>query len=549
MFRNGALAAQPFLDIRAKTRLDSERGLLGLAFPPGFDRKQRFYVNYTDLDGNTVIAQYRVSTNADLADAASETVLLHITQPFANHNGGQLRFGPDGYLYIGMGDGGSAGDPMRNSQNLGSLLGKMLRIDVESEPGQVRIPADNPFVNRAGARPEIWATGMRNPWRFTFDRANGDLWIADVGQDAYEEVDYQPAGSHGGENYGWNLMEGMHCYQSGCSQQGLTLPVVEYSHDEGCSITGGFVYRGRLSPGMRGLYFYGDYCSGRIWGLERQGAQWVNRLLLSPGFGITTFGEDESVELYVANANNGTIHRISGSAAPRVLTGGLVNAASFVEGLAPGSAASAFTAGVLDDPGIIAADRIPLPNSLNGVSVTVNGVTAPIYAIANVKGREQINFQTPFETAGQTRATVVVTRTGQSSAPVDVAVVDPQPAVYSTAGQAILVHNADFTLVTAERPLVRGEFAFLYAAGLGRTSNQPLTGAGAPSSPPAATQGIVSVTIAGISCDVQFAGLAPGFVGVYQVTFRVPANAPAGSPDLVVAMGAASSPAVKALVQ
>jgi hypothetical protein len=194
------------------------------------------------------------------------------------------------------------------------------------------------LVNRA-ARGQDLGDGMRNPWRFTFDRANGDLGIADVGQDAYEEVDYQPAGRPGGENYGWNLMEGMHCYQSGCSQQGLTLPVVEYSHAEGCSITGGFVYRGRLSPGMRGLYFYGDYCSGRIWGLERQGAQWVNRLLLSPGFGITTFGEDESGELYVANANNGTVHRISGSAAPRVLTGGLVNAASFVEGLTPGSAA------------------------------------------------------------------------------------------------------------------------------------------------------------------------------------------------------------------
>ena len=171
---------------------------------------------------------------------------------------------------------------------------------------------------------------------------------------------------------------------------------------------------------MRGLYLYGDLCSGRIWGLERQGTEWVNRLLLSSGFSITTFGEDESGEMYVANANNGSIHRISGSAAPRVLARGLVNAASFVEGLAPGSAASAFTAGVLDDPGIIAADRIPLPTSLNGVSVTVNGIAAPIYAIANVKGQEQINFQTPFEAAGQPRATVVVTRAGQSSAPLPV---------------------------------------------------------------------------------------------------------------------------------
>ena len=211
---------------------------------------------------------------------------------------------------------------------------------------------------------------------------------------------------------------------------------------------------------------------------------------------------------------------ISGSATPRVLARGLVNAASFVEGLTPGSAASAFTAGVLDDPGIIAADRIPLPTSLNGVSVTVNGFAAPIYAIANSKGQEQINFQTPFETAGQTRATVVVTRAGQSSAPADVAVVDPQPAVYASDDQAIVVHNADFTLVTAARPLVRGEFAFLYAAGLGRTSNQPLTGAGASASPLATTQGVVTVTLAGIPCDVQFAGLAPDLVEGSDEPFR-----------------------------
>ena len=176
----------------------------GLAFPPGFASKQRFYVDYTDLNGDTVIAQYRVPGRGDVADAASEVVLLKIAQPFANHNGGQVRFGPDGYLYIAMGDGGSGGDPMGNGQNLGALLGKLLRIDVESSPGQVRIPADNPFVNTAGARGEIWAYGLRNPWRFSFDRATRDLWIADVGQDTYEEVNFQPAASRGGENYGWN---------------------------------------------------------------------------------------------------------------------------------------------------------------------------------------------------------------------------------------------------------------------------------------------------------------------------------------------------------
>ena len=257
-----------------------------------------------------------------MADAASEVVLLKIAQPFANHNGGQVRFGPDGYLYIAMGDGGSAGDPMRNGQNLGALLGKLLRIDVESDPGQVRIPAGNPFVNTAGARGEIWAYGLRNPWRFSFDRATGDLWIADVGQDIYEEVDFQPAASRGGENYGWNRMEGLHCYQAGCQMQGLTLPIAEYPHVAGaCSVTGGFMYRGRVSPGMRGIYLYGDYCSGQIWGVERQGSGWNSRQLLASGFTITTFGEDEAGELYVANAANGSVHHIEGSRSAKIQRG------------------------------------------------------------------------------------------------------------------------------------------------------------------------------------------------------------------------------------
>jgi glucose/arabinose dehydrogenase len=182
-------------------------------------------VDYTDLNGDTVIAQYQVTSNPDVADPASETVLLHIPQPFSNHNGGQVRFGPDGFLYIGMGDGGSGGDPQGNGQSLGTLLGKLLRVDVEIQPGAVRIPPDNPFVNTPGARPEIWAYGLRNPWRFSFDRVTDDLYIADVGQDSYEEIDFQPAGSHGGQNYGWNIMEGAHCYLASCSTDvGRSLP-------------------------------------------------------------------------------------------------------------------------------------------------------------------------------------------------------------------------------------------------------------------------------------------------------------------------------------
>jgi uncharacterized protein (TIGR03437 family) len=550
ILRNGALLAQPFLDIRGRTRGDGERGLLGLAFPPGFARSGRFYVDYTDLGGDTVIAQYRVSANPDIADASSEIVLLHIAQPFENHNGGQVRFGPDGYLYIAMGDGGSGGDPLHNGQSLGALLGKLLRIDVESDPGRVRIPPGNPFAGAAGARPEIWAYGLRNPWRFSFDTATRDLWIADVGQDDYEEIDLQPAASRGGENYGWNLMEGMHCYQAGCNPQGLTLPVAEYSHAEGCSVIGGLVYRGLASPGLRGAYIYGDLCNGTIWGLDRQGSVWASRKLASAGFTITTFGVDEAGEIYVSDADRSAILHVVGSVAPRITATGVVNAASFLAGLTAGSLATVFAAGVLDTAGILAASQAPLPAALGGVSVTVNGIAAPILAIANVNGREQVNFQVPFEVAGQTTAAVVVTRLGLSSAALNVPVLDAQPAVYTTDGvQAVVVHNADYTLVTAEQPLKPGEFVFLYAAGLGRVSNQPPTGAGAPASPLAAALASVQLTLAGLLCEVQYAGLAPGFVGVYQVNFRVPSNAPAGSDDLVLRAAGSSGPTVKALVQ
>lgn len=551
VMRNGGLVTTPFLDIRAKTTGDGERGLLGLAFPPGFREKQRFYVDYTDLNGDTVIAQYRVSQNADVADLASEVVLLKIAQPFANHNGGQVRFGPDGYLYIAMGDGGSGGDPLGNGQNLAVLLAKLLRIDVESNPGQVRIPADNPFLNTAGARGEIWAYGLRNPWRFSFDRATRDLWIADVGQDTYEEVDFQPAASRGGENYGWNRMEGLHCYQAGCQVQGLTLPVAEYTHTAGtCSVTGAFVYRGRQSPGLRGLYLYGDYCTGQIWGLERQGNVWNNRQLLASGFNITTFGEDEAGEVYVANTANGSVYRIEGSLAPRFSTAAVVNAASFAGGMVAGSLVTVFAAGVRDDAGVAVADRLPLPYTLAGVSVSVDGLAAPVYSVSNVNGQEQVNFQVPAAVAGRSTAAVVVTRDSHASAPANVPVAAVQPGVYTTDGtQAIMVHNADFTLATAARPLDRAEFAFLYVSGLGPVANAPADGAGGPASPPATASADVRVTLGGAPCEVQFAGLAPGFAGVYQVNFRVPAGAASGTRDVVVSANGIASPAVRVNVR
>jgi len=550
ILKNGSVLPAPFLDIRSKTHADGERGLLGLAFPPGYSQSRRFYLNYTDLNGDTIIAQYQTTANPDVADAASEVVLTKILQPFANHNGGQVRFGPDGYLYIGMGDGGSGGDPMGNGQNLGALLGKLLRVDPESSPGQLSIPPDNPFVNRAGARPEVWAYGLRNPWRFTFDRATRDLWIADVGQDTYEEVNFTPASSHGGENYGWNLMEGMHCFKSGCQTTGLVLPVAEYTHADGCSVSGGFVYRGNLSPGLRGIYLYGDYCSGRIWGIERQGSTFNNRLLLSTAFGITTFGEDEAGEMYLADASKGTIYRIEGSRAPRFSPAGVVNPASFVAGMVAGSLATVFAAGVRDAAGSQVADRVPLPPMLGGVSVTVDGIAAPVYSLSNVNGQEQLTFQVPWAIAGRSQAAIVLIRDGQASSAVNVPVTDTQPGVYTSDGtQAIVVHNADNTLVSAARPLSRGEFAYLYASGLGNVSNIPPDGAGGPSSPLSAVTSDVRVTIGGVACDVQFAGLAPGLDGVYQVNFRVPSEVGSGSQDIVVTAGGVAGSAVKVQVE
>lgn len=306
--RNGSVLAEPFLDIRDRvTRIGGigdERGLLGLAFPPDFARKQYLYVNYTDRAGDTAISRFRVSAaSRDRAEPGSEQVLLTVDQPFANHNGGQLAFGPDGYLYIGLGDGGSAGDPRGNGQNRRTLLGKMLRIDVEPDLGRYRVPASNPFANDPAYLPEIWALGLRNPWRFGFDPATGDLWIADVGQNRAEEINFQPASNRGGENYGWALMEGFQCFAPGCNAEGLFLPVHEYDtrRQGDVSVTGGYVYRGELSPALRGAYIYGDYASGRIWALRREGGKFANELLMDSPFSISTFGQDRTGEVYVAD--------------------------------------------------------------------------------------------------------------------------------------------------------------------------------------------------------------------------------------------------------
>ncbi|MCJ7702259.1 MAG: PQQ-dependent sugar dehydrogenase [Anaerolineales bacterium] len=307
--QNGERLPTPFLDVRDRVfDQGNEQGLLGLAFHPAYEQNGTFFINYTGQGGDTVISRLQVSGDPNVGDAGTEKVLLRIEQPFSNHNGGHLVFGPDGYLFIGTGDGGSGGDPQGNAQNLNSLLGKLLRIDVDhGEP--YAIPGDNPYL-QGGGRPEIWASGLRNPWRFTFDRVTGDLYIGDVGQNQWEEVSILTAGHPGGANFGWNVWEASHPFQGG-PQEGVQMvsTIWEYDHTQGCSITGGFLYRGSLAD-WSGIYVYGDFCTGTIWGLlqDAQGA-WQNMLLFQTKANITSFGEDEAGELYLVD-RNGSVYQL-----------------------------------------------------------------------------------------------------------------------------------------------------------------------------------------------------------------------------------------------
>ena len=314
VFDGTRLLPVPFLDLSSSVSSGSEQGLLGLAFHPNYETNGLFYVNLTDAAGDTQILRFTVSADANVADPGSVVPLLSVDQPFANHNGGQLVFGPDGKLWIGLGDGGSAGDPGNRAQSGSTLLGKILRIDVD-QGVPYGIPLDNPFVADPAVRDEIWALGLRNPWRFSFDRLTGDLFIADVGQNAWEEVSFEPVTSGGGRNYGWRRMEGAHCFNpaSNCDDGSLVLPILEYSHSLGCSITGGYRYRGAEMPERFGTYFFGDFCSGRIWGgIENvETGTWTSTELLDSELLISTFGEDERGELYAADLN-GTLYRLHG---------------------------------------------------------------------------------------------------------------------------------------------------------------------------------------------------------------------------------------------
>ena len=312
IIKNGSLLGTPFLDLHDSLSTGGEQGLLGLAFDPDYDQNGRFFVSYTRQNGDSRLARYTVSGDPDVADPASGVTILGVPQPYSNHNGGGIAFGLDNFLYFGLGDGGSGGDPDGHGQRRDELLGSMLRLDVSG--ATYTIPGTNPYHGSTAFRQELWNYGLRNPWRWSFDRLTGDLYIADVGQGDFEEVNVQPAASPGGENYGWSTMEGTHCYPDAapCNQAGLTLPVLDYGHGQGCSVTGGYVYRGTAIPSLQGTYFYADYCSGWVRSFRWSGGQATARLdrpELEPGGNITSFGEDARGELYILTQGGG-VHRI-----------------------------------------------------------------------------------------------------------------------------------------------------------------------------------------------------------------------------------------------
>lgn len=322
--RLGRLLAEPFLDIRDRVGSSgNEQGLLGIAFHPSYASNGRLFVDYTDLSGDTVISEFLVDSSGRTVDADSEQIVLRIEQPFKNHNGGMLAFGPnDGYLYVSVGDGGSGGDPQANGQNPGTLLGSILRLNVNEEGGYV-VPAGNPFVNADDKRPEVFVYGLRNPWRFSFDQVTGDMWIGDVGQSDLEEIDLALAPLRGGLNFGWNKLEGSQCFPPGlgafarCVPAAFELPVAEYGRDYGCSVTGGYVYRGQRFAELVGMYVFGDYCSGRIWTLElgdSDGWQMVQRGKVTGR--VASFGEGEDGEIYVVDDRGGYLFRLLVTTSP-----------------------------------------------------------------------------------------------------------------------------------------------------------------------------------------------------------------------------------------
>jgi uncharacterized protein (TIGR03437 family) len=539
----GSVRPTPFLDIRDQVRSGGEMGLLGLAFHPDYTNNGRLFVNYT-RDGpaglETVISEFAVSPgNPDAAVRESERILLTFSQPFENHNGGMVEFGPDGFLYIATGDGGSGGDPQRNGQSLNTLLGKILRIDVNSGV-PYGIPPDNPFLAGPG-RDEIYAYGLRNPWRFSFDRETGRLFAGDVGQNRLEEIDIIARGG----NYGWNIMEGTQCYSpsSNCSTAGLTLPIHEYGRGLGVSVSGGYVYRGGTVPSLFGKYIFADFGSGRVWALsELSGGQWRVEELLRTGLSVSSFGEDENGEVYLVDYGGSIRQIVSDGREPTMNAGGVVSAASFLLGnVVPGAIVAVFGTGIgppqLTGAELDASGR--LSRVLADTMVWFDDVAAPLFAVRS----DQINAQVPYSVAGKANCVVQVQFQGALSNPVRMPVAQAAPALFALAGGrgpgAIL--NANLSVNSASNPAARGTSVTLYATGEGQTNPPGVDGKLAESPYPTPLLP-VSVTIGGLQAPITFAGGAPGFAGLLQINATVPQGVSPGSAvPVVVRIGGVAS--------
>jgi len=654
IIEDGERLETPFLDIRSRVSRGSERGLLSIAFHPKYAEEGYFYTYYTDPQGNSVVSRFGVSDDPNVAVPFSETFVIGIEQPFSGHNGGQLQFGPDGLLYIGTGDGGGTGDPGNRAQDLSLLLGKILRIDVDRSTPYF-VPTDNPFQFRVGARNEIWAYGLRNPWRFSFDRETGNLFVANVGQSAVEEINFQSAGSDGGENYGWYLMEGSQCFEPSKDRQdgSLRLPILEYEHiGGGRSVTGGYVYRGTDYPQFDGTYFYADWVTEEVFLAMRNGSIWTTIGTVASGYEISTFGEDEHGELYVADYFGEAVYRIeadnprpfltsvipemvmAGGLAftltlrgqgfssssemlwdgsprpttlvsstrlrvevveddiaeagvtqirvrnpspgggtssavpftieeppriiPEVFQGGVGNSAGVtsITGVAPGSIASVFgtNLSIETEP----AGVVPLPTSLGGgmLQMSPQGLAPQFFASPG-----QQNVQIPWEFEGAEGATITAILGEEQSVPEEVEIVPYNPGLFRTNSQgfgqgSIQIVGAGgilagpFSPFSAARPAQKCEYVTIWATGLGPVTNTPPTGAAAPTDPLAHTTTLAEVTIGGVPAEVIFSGLAPPFVGLYQVNVKVPENAPSGlAVEVVLTMGGIQSNVVTMAVQ
>ncbi len=438
----------PFLDIRDEVEsMGNEQGLLSLAFAPDYAATGYFYVWYTGAGGDSVLARFRVSGNPDVADMQSKVEVLNVAQPRTNHNGGRLQFGHDGMLYLGLGDGGGSFDPDGSGQDGSTLLGKLIRIDVDPVHGTYAIPAGNPFVGNGAVRDEIWALGLRNPWRISFDRSTGDLFIADVGQNEFEEINYQAASSTGGENYGWSTMEGSQCVDGGCDTSGLVLPVSGYNHENNnCSITGGETYRGNAYPNLQGMYLFADYCTGRIWGLSRSGNDWLNTLLADTTLRIATFGLGEDGSVYVGSASGGVYLLSDGDVVPEAFQ---INAGLNDAWFDPATDGQGLLVAVFEQAGVM---------FLAWFTFDVERPPEDVMAIIGDPGARWFTLQGPF--AGDTATLDLYSTSGgvfDASDPVAGPAIKMGTATirWSSCNAAILTYQIDSPVLSGMIPLQR----------------------------------------------------------------------------------------------